>query len=413
MKATHKLLLGLLGSSTPSSVVLPQYLETDRGTIYESFEDVEAFSSVSQGTIELNTTPGEFIHGAASIKATNTLGYNVVAFRQASLPLPCPPLRTRLYFYVHDTSTLKSVRLIMSMDVGDAYIEPANAINTWRNGWNALDAMPDKWSFSGTSQFGSVITGIKIYVFPTDTSTVTSVSFDQLVIGITNPAAIFLSFDDAVSSVHSLAFPVMAAHGVRGTVYVNSSTVGTNNYMTWEQLHELEDAGWDMANHTATHINLSTASLEDAVADITACTNALDAAGFPRASRHLAYPFGARNTEACVQAGMFTARAINSGFLPVVLDEQQANRWSLPAYALGTGITTEMALEQIDKAIAGPYVLPMYLHGLHTGSPGYNWNLDSFVSMIEYIAARRMPCLTISEIYSAWSGPVTIPLSHR
>ncbi len=76
-----------------------------------------------------------------------------------------------------------------------------------------------------------------------------------------NPAfrpMLMLHFDDGYPSEFSEAAPYMRTKGLRGTVGVVSSFVGTAGFMNITQLQQLYDAGWDLINHSDTHIDAST-----------------------------------------------------------------------------------------------------------------------------------------------------------
>lgn len=61
-------------------------------------------------------------------------------------------------------------------------------------------------------------------------------------------------FDDGYTTVATAAKPIMDAAGIPGTVAVIASRVGTNLYMTVEQLKQLQADGWSMVNHSADHL---------------------------------------------------------------------------------------------------------------------------------------------------------------
>lgn len=67
-----------------------------------------------------------------------------------------------------------------------------------------------------------------------------------------------LSFDDAYESVYSQAAPTLEERGFEYTIFVNTDSVGSHGYMTWDQLEELNDRdGVTIANHTADHGHLA------------------------------------------------------------------------------------------------------------------------------------------------------------
>ena len=64
-----------------------------------------------------------------------------------------------------------------------------------------------------------------------------------------------LTIDDAYISVYKNAYPMLKQKGFPYTVFVNTNGIGKNakNYMTWEQMQEMQRYGAEFANHSSTH----------------------------------------------------------------------------------------------------------------------------------------------------------------
>jgi peptidoglycan/xylan/chitin deacetylase (PgdA/CDA1 family) len=62
-----------------------------------------------------------------------------------------------------------------------------------------------------------------------------------------------ITFDDGHISNYLVAFPILKKHGLAAEFYVNSSTVGTGCYMSWQQLEEMHKAGMSIQSHGHTH----------------------------------------------------------------------------------------------------------------------------------------------------------------
>jgi peptidoglycan/xylan/chitin deacetylase (PgdA/CDA1 family) len=89
--------------------------------------------------------------------------------------------------------------------------------------------------------------------------------------------AVAVTFDDAFRSVYEIAFPLMRRLGLPGTVFVPTAWPGREEPMTWEgvdhwvggphehelrcmswdDLLELRDAGWEIGAHTHVHPHLT------------------------------------------------------------------------------------------------------------------------------------------------------------
>ncbi len=125
---------------------------------------------------------------------------------------------------------------------------------------------------------------------------------DALRNGQSLPArSIALTFDDAYPSVYSEAWPQLRARGWHFTVFTSTDYIdrGFGNYMTWEQLRALADAGMTIANHGRTHTNLvrmrtgmSDAEWQEAVRDEVLGAQERLQAETGTDVRLLAYPYG-------------------------------------------------------------------------------------------------------------------------
>jgi peptidoglycan/xylan/chitin deacetylase (PgdA/CDA1 family) len=121
----------------------------------------------------------------------------------------------------------------------------------------------------------------------------------------TAPAAaastvVTIGFDDG--TVDQLgALPILQAHGMTATFFVNSGSIGDPEHLSWADLHTLFGAGNEIAGHTLNHVNLAPLTTAEARQEVCTDRNNLLAAGFPATS--FAYPFGSfdSNTEQVVR----------------------------------------------------------------------------------------------------------------
>lgn len=67
-----------------------------------------------------------------------------------------------------------------------------------------------------------------------------------------------LTIDDAYISIYKYAYPMLKNKRFPYTVFVNTNPIGANsiNYMTWEQMKEMQRYGAEFANHSSTHAYL-------------------------------------------------------------------------------------------------------------------------------------------------------------
>ena len=70
------------------------------------------------------------------------------------------------------------------------------------------------------------------------------------------PTHVALTWDDGTINQYELAFErALLPHGVSGTYYVNSGTLGTDDrYMTWADVSAIEASGSEIGGHTVDHV---------------------------------------------------------------------------------------------------------------------------------------------------------------
>lgn len=152
-----------------------------------------------------------------------------------------------------------------------------------------------------------------------------------------------VTFDDGFSSVLDVAYPILSSLGVPATVFVVTDFVdcrlrawrGVDRWLegpherelrslSWEQLNELADAGWEIGSHTRRHPRLTRVDEDELDEELRASREACEAA-LGRPCRSLAYPYGdvdERVVAAASQAGYTAAAA-----LPAPLTRTRALAW--------------------------------------------------------------------------------------
>jgi peptidoglycan/xylan/chitin deacetylase (PgdA/CDA1 family) len=153
-----------------------------------------------------------------------------------------------------------------------------------------------------------------------------------------------VTFDDAYRSVIELAFPILSRLGLPGSVFVPTAFAGSEKPMSWpgidqwlggpherelvpmswEELAQLAEAGWEIGSHTRSHPRLSevadeqlTAELEDSKRE---CEQRLR---LP--CKSIAYPYGDHDDR--VAAAASRAGYVAAGTLPSRFDARDPLRF--------------------------------------------------------------------------------------
>jgi peptidoglycan/xylan/chitin deacetylase (PgdA/CDA1 family) len=162
------------------------------------------------------------------------------------------------------------------------------------------------------------------------------VTFSEVASGEARGKCISITFDDGYLSTLELARPILDRFEMPATIYVPTEYIGGGPMawpgidhwlgtehedelrpVSWEQLRELADAGWEVGSHTRTHPHLTSVSdeqLEDElVGSREVCEEKLD-----RPCRSIAYPYGdcdERVIGAAERAGYETGATLPERFL--------------------------------------------------------------------------------------------------
>ena len=125
------------------------------------------------------------------------------------------------------------------------------------------------------------------------------------------------TFDDGRATAYN-AGGILNAHHMKGTFYINSNLVGSDNYyMTWPQLDDLAALGNEIGGHTLDHTVLTGVSPAEAQRQVCDDRAALQAHGFTVNS--FAYPeiaYNASVEQTVRDCGYHSARAGDAAFPP-------------------------------------------------------------------------------------------------
>lgn len=113
-----------------------------------------------------------------------------------------------------------------------------------------------------------------------------------------------ITFDDGYKDNFEVAAPILSRYGLPATFFVSTELIGSttvprwdasdgfaSEWMTWDEVRELKEQGFEIGGHTMSHSDLAELSEEEARREIGGCRDALmDELG--DGVRLFAYPFG-------------------------------------------------------------------------------------------------------------------------
>ena len=302
--------------------------------------------------------------------------------------------------YLHgDTTTYSQTsKLWLGRDANFANYFYAALSGNLRPGWNCwkvgYNSAP--WEHSAHTRVAPfTYLGIELIH---GTGTV-EVSFDSIVLGEVSTPSIVLSFDDIDVSVINTAYPIMAAAGIKGTVYcVKDICEADANILAG--LDALYADGWAICNHTTTHAVLTSLTLAQIKTELQTCETWLKGRGYLRSYNHMAYPGGYYNdtcSAALDQLGFLTGRSVEgnriAGF-PV--DSRR-----LHCYSAQIGINSMKAY--VDNCKGAGTSLMIYYHKILDvpGADPYATSTADFQTLINYIVASGVQCYALDAWWQA------------
>jgi peptidoglycan/xylan/chitin deacetylase (PgdA/CDA1 family) len=224
-----------------------------------------------------------------------------------------------------------------------------------------------------------------------------------------------IEFDDGRADQAANAGPILAAHNVAGTFFINSGLIGTDSfYMTWDQVAGLAAAGNEIAGHTLTHVNIANLSYADARYQV--CQDRVNLFNHGYQATSFAYPDGGVSDTA---KRVVRECGYNSGRTTGGISKVCKCAESIPpvdAYATRAepilGGTRAATLEQVvmnAEANGGGWV-QIFMHSVGDGKNAFPTSeLSSFLDWLVPRASRGTLTRTVSQVIGGTTQPPVLP----
>jgi len=101
---------------------------------------------------------------------------------------------------------------------------------------------------------------------------------------------IIITFDDGYEDNFLAALPIMEKYNMRSTIFIATGLVGTPEYLSWQQIAEMQAGHTEIGSHTVTHVSLDGISPDQQRREIVDSKAMLEK--HVGAVKFFAYPYG-------------------------------------------------------------------------------------------------------------------------
>lgn len=392
---------GLTSAEVPPAYVLPDPI------LLEGFETLTGVTAMGGSTLSLHhDTPlqgGAGLAMAGSPTASGNIGM------ERSLPASDPAgLGTLAYASRrHSEGSVGTGWWYMYRDGATGFV-PLPSMAAFPQGW--------RWTAAHVSEFPALggVTGtggLKVRLMHQNISPFGgSFLLDGFYARANGRPSVLFTFDDQWDTHRTVALPILAAAGFKGTAYVSPGLLGSGGIKSdTAQLQKLYAAGWDLACDSWRDDSLVTGhTTASAVAEVVSIRDWLVENGMARAARHGTWPYG-QFSEALIDGllaeGFLTFRS--GGMAPGFLSRfglPRATRSNLPCRQLNqTSGNLAQALIDLERAVLRGETLIFSCHDLRPTPSSVGWTPEDFATLVAAVKARadlgQLSVLTQSELW--------------
>lgn len=236
--------------------------------------------------------------------------------------------------------------------------------------------------------------------------------------GPTPQTVVSLTFDDGLASV-TLAESMLAAHGMKGTFFINSGDIGTDGHLTWEQLYNIAAEGNEVSGHTLDHVDLTTIDYSQVQYQVCEDRARLLNHGF--AATDFAYPYGNGFRDSTIKSiiqgcGYNSARrawGLNTdGSCPscpyaesIPPADPYATRAAWPNPQIDTTLDSVETEVTTAESHGGGWVQIVF-HDLCEGCQQYSWTPENFQAFLDWLEPRASQGTVVETVAQVIGGPL-------
>lgn len=377
-----------------------------------NFEDITGWTVTGTGaSISADTTNKKVGSQALKITSVNAVSAYAISPSGKYYDFSSTNLFS-CWLYIDDVSKLyqSGFTLFLIYTGSTDYFSYSVTGSNLRTGWNRIVFKRSDCAVgNGNPSWVSPVTQIRIRTLSLSGQTV-NMTVDDFRIGRYERPKVIVTFDDGNATDYTEAFAYMQPLGLKGVCYVPGENVGATNQITLSQMQEMYSAGWDMGNHSYTHVDLTTLTEEEVKEEIRLDAEYLINNGMPRAAYMLAWPFSALNDtvmEWVRQAGIVVARTGANG----INSHERQEKLKLYRGSVSSTMTVGDLTAYVDTVVERGGLLIYNFHDIRTVEATTDVTQATFRAVMDYLKVKVnqgvLDVVTISEWYDGLAGKRT------
>jgi peptidoglycan/xylan/chitin deacetylase (PgdA/CDA1 family) len=221
-----------------------------------------------------------------------------------------------------------------------------------------------------------------------------------------SPVVVTIQFDDGNANQFTDAYPILQAHGMLATFYVNTGVIGDLTHMSWADLTTMYDNGngMEIAGHTLYHTDIK--KLKPADARVAVCQdrdNLIDHGFTPES---FAYPFGsfdAGSEQIVAACGYNSGRGVAGGTETIPPLDAYATR-TPPNPKKGTKLRRIEGYITDAQNNGGGWV-QLVFHNVCIKCDAYQITPTHFTELLDWIQGQEANGVTVKTTAQVIGGP--------
>jgi peptidoglycan/xylan/chitin deacetylase (PgdA/CDA1 family) len=202
-----------------------------------------------------------------------------------------------------------------------------------------------------------------------------------------------VNFDDGLLSSYTNALPVLTKYGIKSTQYILSGYFGNKDFITVQQMLEMQALGHEIGSHTRSHSMLTQLTESQMRDEIIGSLNDLRVMGADVTT--FSYPFGDYNqlTDSIVhEAGYLGARTSDFGN-----NTKTDYKYLLKRYSMQNNTTLTQLQSYVNTAITEKHWVILLFHGIDLSNDTYSVKPQDFDIFMAYLKQSGVKIVTTNE----------------